>query len=428
VAIAIAAALHAHSLSTASNDPVAALRMIETLWEEFSDLEQTQAGVELMLGFMRAYRALADSENALLWTDRLLPVAERLRDMQAVARGLHGRGVSLIVSGRPSEGLMLLRGSHQLALANDLAEVELGTRVQLTFYEQWGDPAAGLALAREGLEIGQRLGSRPYGFQMVGNAVICALRVGEWDWAAALLEEWLERDDDNNLWIEFHVDRALLDAYRGLDTATDVEIAARRRKGVTDPQYESYEVFARAVAALTSGDLARAVEHAERSATITDYFTPLAIPVAARAALWAGDAVSARRLLELPAMARYWGPVLEADRARIRAGIAALEGRSPESLTGFLDALRAYAQLGLPFEEAAGAVDLAILLPGAVKESAAASALVDAARETLTRLGAKPFLARLEVPRSSGESRVGGAGVSATSGPRDATVAGASTG
>ena len=30
----------------------------------------------------------------------------------------------------------------------------------MTFYEQWGEPAAGLALAREGLEIGRRRGSR----------------------------------------------------------------------------------------------------------------------------------------------------------------------------------------------------------------------------------------------------------------------------
>ena len=282
--------------------------MVERLWEEFSDLEQTQAGVELMLEFMRAYRGLADSERALVWIDRLLPVAERLRDLPSIARGLHGRGVSLIVTGRPSEGLMLLRGSHQLALANDFTEVELSTRVQLTFYEQWGDPAAGLALGREGLEIGRQRGSRAYGFQMVGNSVICALRVGEWDWVAAVLEEWLDVPGDENLKKEFRIDRALLHAHRGLDPTADIEAAAGALLGVTDPQYESYGHLARAAASLTAGDLDAAIGHAERSAAITDYFNPLAIPLAARAALWAGDAPTAKRLLASARDGRLRGP------------------------------------------------------------------------------------------------------------------------
>ncbi len=287
-------------------------------------------------------------------------------------------------------------------MTNDLGRVELGSRVLLTFFEQWSEPAAGLALGREGLEIAQRLGSRGYGFQMVGNASICALRVGEWDWAASTLEEWIERETDDNLGIEFRIDRALLDAHRGLDSSADIEVAARRRKGITDPQYESYELWARATASLMSGDAAAAIEQAERSASLTDYFIPLAIPLAARAALWSGDLATARRLLETPALAPFWGPVLQADRTRLGAGIAALEGRSADTLAGFLDALRAYNQLGLPFEEAACAVDMALLLPGVERDSPSAAAAITTARETLTRLGAAPFLARLD--RTAGQS------------------------
>ena len=413
-AIAIAAALHAHSMSTASNDPAAALRMVERLWEEFSDLEQTQAGVQLMLEFMRAYRGLADSERALLWIDRLLPVAERLRHLPSIARGLHGRGVSLIVSGRPSEGLMLLRGAHQVALANDLDEVELGTRVQLTFYEQWGDPAAGLALGREGLEIGRQRGSRAYGFQMVGNSVISALRVGEWDWVEAVLEEWLEVPGDENMKKEFRVDRALLHAHRGLDPTADIETAAGALAGVTDPQYESYGHLARATASLTAGSLDAAIGHAERSAAITDYFHPLAIPLAARAALWSGDTSTAKRLLHLPGMAAFTGPALEADRVRISAGIAALEGRTAEALAGFLDALRSYDELGLRFDEAAAAVDLALLLPGIETESAPAAEAIAAARLTLQELGAAPYLERLD---KAGRAAIGASASNAAAQP-----------
>ena len=89
------------------------------------------------------------------------------------------------------------------------------------------------------------------------------------------------------------------------------------------------------------------------------------------------------------------------------AGIAALEGRPAEALTGFLDALRAYAQLGLPFEEAAAAVDMAVLLRNVERESPAAAAALASARETLEQLGAAPFLGRLTAAvRSDGTAAI----------------------
>jgi hypothetical protein len=420
-AIAKAGAIHAVAITYSAADPAAALEMGKRLWEEFSDLEQTQAGVDVMSAIQRAYNALADHANALAWIDRLLPIAERLGALPSIARGIQRRGIALLITGRPREGLILLRGVHQLAAANDVRDVELGCRVLLTFYEQWGDPTAGLALGREGLEIGRRRGSTAYSFQLVGNSAICAIRVGEWDWAAEILEEWLASAPtaDNPVWTEFHVDRALLAAFRGQDGSNDVETAARLRADLTDPQYESYELWTRAAGALAAGELSAAVEHAERSATITDYFTPLALPLGARAALWAGDAAMARRLLDRVIASSHWGPVLEADKTRIAAGIAALEGRSVEALAGFRDALRAYQQLGVAFDEAAAVVDMAILLPSEALDAPDAVAAVSAARVTLTRLGAAPYLARLEQALSA--ERTGGHAPATAAAPDEAS-------
>ena len=413
-AIAVAAAVHARMVRGLRNDPAAALPMIQKVWEEFSDLEETQAGVEMMSVMAHIYSGLADNRSALAWVDRYLPVAERLGDLLPIARGLLGRGTNLSVLGRPREGIIVLRGAHQLALTNELREVELQGRILLTFYEQWGDPKAGVALGREGIEFGRRLGSRPYSFQMVGNTAICALRVGEWEWVASILNEWLEIEGSESFWAEFHFDRAILHALRGLDTTSDLDAAARLRAGVTDPQYESYDLFARSTASLTTGDLGAAIEQAERAIAATGYFPPLAYPLAARAALWAGDAPTARRLLDKLTAASFWGPVLEADRIRIQAGISALEGRRPEALAGFLESIRAYEQLGLPFEQAAAAVDLVVVLPDAEQESPAAANAIASARATLTRLGAAPFLARLDGAAKSArrEPTMNGAGVS----------------
>jgi hypothetical protein len=89
---------------------------------------------------------------------------------------------------------------------------------------------------------------------------------------------------------------------------------------------------------------------------------------------------------EEPGMPRFYASM----PIRARLGFAGAH------LAGFRDALRGYQQLGLAFDEAAAVVDMAVLLPREVMDAPDAVAAVSAARETLTRLGAAPHLARLE--------------------------------
>ena len=395
-AIATAIARHAIQVALFKLDPAGANQLARSAWEEFADLEQTPAGVELMSVIGRTYQGMTENEKGLEWFDRALPIAERLGDLYWVITGLQRRGTLLMFTGRPREGNVLLRGAHQLAITNDYGELEMSCRILLTFYEQWGEPAVGLALGREGIEIGQRRGSRAYQFTMAGNASWCATRVGEWDWALTVLDQWLEVSLVDQYQFEFRIDRAVIRAYRGIDVSEDLEIAAGEIVGATDPQYGSYLENARAIASLVAGDSAQAIEHAERAADATTYFAPLSLPVGIRAAIWSNDAGTAKRLLERETATGFFGPTLDVDRSRARAGIAGLEGRGAEALTGFLDAIRAYEALSLPFESAAAAVDMAIVLPEAAGSSSPAAAAIETARATLTRLGAKPFLAKLD--------------------------------
>ena len=421
-AIAHAVAAHATAIFSFHGDPARAATLLDAAWKEFSDLEQTPAGVDLMVAIVRANRGQNDQRSALEWLEQYLPIAERLGLLEATARGILGRGVSLLALGRPREGLVLLRGAHQLALANDLHEVEFNARVLQTFFEQWGEPAVGLALGREGFEVGRRLGSRVYGFGMVGNSAFCAFRVGEWDWAAALLDEWLGIEVTASGWAEFFVDRAILRAMRGDDGSADIAEAAALRAKITDPQFESYELLARAWAALSAGDLSAARANAERAVAMTDYFGPLALPLAVRAALWAGDPAEAAAAVAAFDTVSSWGLALELDRAAARAGVAALHGRGAEALAGYREALRGYRGLGLAFDEAAAAVDMATVLPTPERDASDVVAAIEAARETLARLGAAPFLDRLQAaaagralaraaaPPRVGEARVPSAG------------------
>ncbi|MEX2546993.1 MAG: adenylate/guanylate cyclase domain-containing protein [Chloroflexota bacterium] len=396
-AIALAVAAHARVIRSSLGEPDRALELLLPAWEEFSDLEQTPAGVELMAAIASAYAGLNQGAENLIWLDRLIPIAERLDLLDPLVGALMSRGPYLGSINRPREGMIILRGAHALALSNGLRKHERSGRTVLTFFEQWGEPAVGLEMAREGLEIARQIGSSTYGFVMVGNGSVCALRVGEWDWAAALLEEWIDPDSTLRQGTEFHVDRAILTSMRGGDAAADIDRAAALRAGITDPQYESYENWARAWAAFSAGRFADAQAEALRAAQATNYFHPLVSPLAVRSALWARDLDGARRAMAALEETMFRGPALAQDKAAVRAGILALEGRTAEALALYHETLRGWRALELAWDEALTVVDMVTFLG---PDDAEVRTAAEWARTTLTRLGAQPYLERLEAALS----------------------------
>ena len=294
--------------------------------------------------------------------------------------------------------MVLLRGAHQLAVANDLRDDELIARVLLTYHEQWGEPAAGLALAREGLEIGAAPRLPPV--RVCDGRERLRLRAahGRLGLGCRLLEEWLALGSTEIGWAEFHVDRAILRSLRGEDATADIAEAARIRVegAVTNPSFEAYERWAGAWAAFAGGRPDEVRRLGERAVELAGAFAALACPLLVRSALWAGDAAGAASALALLDASGYLGPALAADRLVARAGIDALEGRGPAALAGYREALRAYRKLGLAFDEAAAAVDMAVLLRPPERDAADVVTAIAAARDTLERLGARPFLARLD--------------------------------
>lgn len=120
------------------------------------------------------------------------------------------------------------------------------------------------------------------------------------------------------------------------------------------------------------------------------------------AALWSGDVVEARTIADRLDAAVSRGQAVALDQATLRAGIAALDDRRGDAVAGYRDVLRGWRQLGCAFDEAIATIDMAILMAPTEQEMPDAPAAIDAARETLARLGARPLLARLDAGQPVG--------------------------
>jgi tetratricopeptide (TPR) repeat protein len=171
----------------------------------------------------------------------------------------------------------------------------------------------------------------------------------------------------------------------------------------TDPTLLMTLYSAAAFEAFAEGRLTEAREAWGRVAETSLANLPDAMGGRARAALWLSDLAEARADLAALDDSGVHGPALETGRSTIRAGIAALEGRSADALAIYRNALREWRDLGLVWDEALCGLDMAILLDPADPEVQAAA---DAAREILVGLEAAPFLARLD----DAMARSGGAG------------------
>ena len=369
-----------------------AIELLQRAWSEFSALADTEAGAWLMVAFARSYGAMDDDEQALIWAERAIAIGERLDLMEVIVRALHSRGSALMKANRSREAMILIRGAGELAQAHGLLEAETRWRTLSTFVLQWDDPRAGLESARAGQALAQRVGSRNLSMLMVGNGVSCATRVGDWEWAMALLEEWSTVDVPAPARIEMTADRMILDALRGLDPTAGIASMEPLIVGLSDKQYDAYRQLALAWAAISAGRLSEAQSAARKAVDLASYFGPMGWPLAARAALWDGDSKAVHDLHDKLVHDAARGSALSADIITVRAGMAALEARPAEAMALYREALRSWQALGLAWDEALCAIDMATVLDPADTEVRTAA---EAARAILGRIGAGPMLERL---------------------------------
>jgi hypothetical protein len=228
---------------------------------------------------------------------------------------------------------------------------------------------------------------------MTNNIGYTGFLTGEWDEALSVMDAALDQDLDptERLWILSN--ELIIRVSRGDDTTAARATLADLAGQFSDPQISSAPLDPIANMAQAEGrlDEARAL-----FMKIGELYSPQMASAsyqAARASTWAGDLDSVKASLVTIDATGYHGPVVEARRKTLRADIAALEGDERGATVLYLEAIRAWHELKVTWEEALTGLDMVTTLDPREPEVAP---VASATRAIFERLGARPYLARLD--------------------------------
>ena len=342
----------------------------------------------------------SDVQQALVWCERTLALAEELDDSALLASALGARSLALFTLGRHREAVMLARGMAAIAdEAGDLYGSAL-SRTGISLYMLPDDPMATVKIAKEAVEFARKAGHRSIEITNLLNVSETALYVGLWDDSRRAFE-----DLHQSGLVAWHIrwmrgleailaamsgepgsSRALLsegdEAFKALGAEAEDARLASHTTNLTTLGF----------IALANGDFDASFRDAYRAIE----FDPVginsgaAMVIAAHAALWRRDVDGLRRVHD--ATLRLRGRFIAAERRACEAGIAALEGRFEDAAELYRDTIEQWRALDIILEIAQCELDMVMLL-GAERVDAF---VAKEAREIFERIGATVLVRRLD--------------------------------
>ena len=416
-------------LALAAADPVAVGRAQALLGEILIDAGQAPQAVEVIDAAIAALpetggqevradlnatlsRALMRSgqfARSIQAADLALDLAEHLGLERILAETFNNKGSSLSFIGRNREGTALLQAAVEIARAGGFVAAEIRALINLA------------ALLDDSLRM--RDANRVAGelARRVGNRTLANwTRVAAWIGSLFLADGWDEvlaeaADDDGEG--AGHGMGGPMDEIRRLSIAgfflvargesTDATLARLEALAseASDPNSLSSVLILRSDRALHAGDFGLACDEAVRAVEV-DPAATVYLGFAMRPALWGRDLARARQVADQLDANPSNELGIAAYRIAARAGIAALEGRVDDAITGFRDALSRLRSQHSDFEVARISLDL-VLLVGA--DHPAAPAAADEARAIFERVRARPYLERLDAAMTRATTAAPGA-------------------
>jgi predicted ATPase len=368
------------------------IALLEEACTTFVDQERSPEYVAMQAQLARAHAIMEQPARALQIAEAGLEAAEHGDMVPLIADLLVTRGTALSYAGRYREGSGLLRTAMALAEAEGLTGIAVRACNNLLVALSELDPRACVDLLAQGLGMARRLGAAYLLVGMTAQRGGLALRTGA-DLAPVIADLQALLDDERDPIQRFQ----LLNGVVALTAATGGPvdgIFGEMQRTVDDginPSGTSFVVDAKANAALLGGRPADARPIFLESHRVSPW--PASVLLAARCSVMNADPVAATADLAAFDATGTHGPAFDAGRASVVAGLLALDGRIAESLTAYHQVRTRWRQLGLPFDEALTAIEMASVLDPAEPDVAEA---LDEARDGLRQMGAGPLLGLLD--------------------------------
>jgi predicted ATPase/class 3 adenylate cyclase len=415
-----AIALYEGSEATHAAARVAA-RLAEVLWDQGrleDGLEHMNVSFELLsrdepdadlaslaaqLGRFLFFGGQADLGHQRI--EAALEMAENLVLPEVLVQALTTKAVILNSMGRRQEALALLRFSVRTATEYDKPSAGLRALYnladQLAQFDRYGEAVAAV---RDGLAQTRRVGNRYWELSFLGQ-VYAFLASGEWDEAIAMCAE-LPIDEWEQVRAAFSgtpLLYATVGVYRGTTKEARAVVARfQAMESSADLQEQSAYQCANARLLLAEGDAEQALAVAEQAFAehanlgFAAETVKEAIVVAGEAALELGDHDRLEGLLAqidaLPLGQR--SAFLRAHVSRFRAHLSSAD--APELAERmFTESMMLFREIGMSIYLAVAQAELAELLT-ALGRSDEVEPLAAEAREIFERLGATPWLARVD--------------------------------
>ena len=369
------------------------LAILEPAAAEFADLVGDPGAIALDSQLARALFLGRQHQRGVEVADRALAAAERGDLVALVADTLVTRGSALSMLGRSYEGVGAIRTGIDLAQANGLTEITQRGLGNLCFYVMNSDVRGAFDAARTALALAVRRGDRTYGAFTLVNATEAAIDTGDWDWAQREVETAMETAPGGVEQAHLTYCRLIIGSLRGEGQAEEAGWLERYFGAADEEMVREAIPEMRFWVAFGAGRLSDAHDAAMEYGHVLPAEASYIFFYAAICALWERDGERAAAALAALDATGVHGRVVDMDRRTIRAGLAALEGRTADALSAFREALGGWRDLGSPWRETLTAITMATLLEPADPEVRAAAEI---AREILVRLEAAPFIARLD--------------------------------
>jgi len=401
-------------------------RLAEVLWEE-GKIEEGVARMEQAFSVLSGDRSDEDlatlaaqlarmhyfaghMEEAKARIEVALELAESLELPLVLSHALNTKSVILGRTGHFEESIGLLVHALKIALDNDLhgAAIRAYINLSATLSEGRNRYEEGLRYAMDGLALSRKVGIRWQEWSLLAHVVGHLTGLGRWDEAISWASEIPSAQDVPGAgfpmaWtlpalVQIAVGRGELERAKSL-----LEELLALPQAMADEQNRSTTALTRAQVLRAEGrwqeafDAATEALAAKESAGAHLWSVQGGASEAMEAALRMGETAKAEELL---AEVGSWpgldvSPFLRAQVARMSARLAAASGNSSDAEEGFGSAIAQFRKIDDPYSTAEPLVELAevLLTQGRVTD---AEPLLAEAREIFERLGARPWLERIE--------------------------------